>query len=73
MTDHPLYEDAEPGLPFGSYETDYCEDCGIRLDRHGEECGFERGDTNAPEYGRPAGWLNPGTGEFTPIEGGDGS
>lgn len=45
-----------------------CDDCGILLDRHGEECGFEIGDPNAPEYGRPAGWLNVGTGQFTPID-----
>jgi hypothetical protein len=45
-----------------------CEDCGILLDRHGEECGFEIGDARAPEYGRPAGWLNPGTGEFQPVD-----
>ena len=47
---------------------DYCEDCGIRLDRHGEECGFEIDDDRAPWAGRPAGWLNVGTGEFTPID-----
>jgi hypothetical protein len=47
---------------------DYCEDCGIRLDRHGEECGFEIDDDRAPWADRPAGWLNVGTGEFTPID-----
>ena len=47
---------------------DLCEDCGIRLDRHGEDCGYYADDPYGnPEYGRPAGWLNVGTGQFTPI------
>jgi hypothetical protein len=50
-------------------EMDLCEDCGIPLDRHGEECGSYAGDPYSdPSYGRPAGWLTEGTGEFTPIE-----
>lgn len=46
---------------------EYCEDCGIRLDRHGEDCGFESGDTRAPSYGRPAGWLD-GAGNFALLD-----
>lgn len=50
------------------WDSPRCEDCGILLDRHGEDCGFEIDDDRAPWAGRPAGWLNVGTGEFTPIE-----
>jgi len=56
-----------------SYGAARCEDCGILLDRHGEECGFEIDDDRAPWAGRPAGWLNEGTGEFIPIDPGDDS
>ncbi len=56
----------------GLWDVDRCEDCGIPLDRHGEDCGYYAGDPYGnPEYGRPAGWLNAGTGEFTPIGEGD--
>ena len=45
-----------------------CEDCGIPLDRHGNDCGYYADEAYGnPEYGRPAGWLNAGTGEFTPA------
>ncbi len=43
-----------------------CEDCGILLDRHGEDCGFEAGDERAPSFGRPAGWLGPNG--FVPMD-----
>lgn len=46
-----------------------CDDCGIALDRHGSECGFETGDTFDPGRGRPAGWLNVGTGDFWALDG----
>jgi len=40
-----------------------CENCGIPYSSHGEECGYSRNDTwNNPEYGRPGGWVDPGTG-----------
>ena len=56
----------------GLYDAaDVCEDCGIPLDKHGEECGYYADDPAGygnPHYGRPAGWLNIGTGEFTPID-----
>ena len=45
-----------------------CEDCGIPLDNHGEDCGYYASDQYGnPEYGRPAGWRNPATGEVTPL------
>lgn len=46
--------------------SEYCEDCGIHYTRHGEDCGYELGDVNAPSYGRPAGWVD-GRGRFTPM------
>jgi hypothetical protein len=53
----------------GFYDAaDLCEDCGIPLDRHGEDCGYYADEEYGnPEYGRPAGWLNAGTGQFTPV------
>ena len=52
------------------FYVDRCEDCGIPVDRHGGECGYYADEEYGnPEHGRPAGWLNPGTGEFTPMEG----
>jgi hypothetical protein len=44
-----------------------CEDCGILLDRHGEECGFEFGDDRAPWAGRPVAWVD-GVGNVYPVE-----
>jgi hypothetical protein len=52
----------------GFWDIPRCEDCGIPIDRHGEDCGYYADEEYGnPEYGRPAGWLNPGTGEFMPI------
>jgi hypothetical protein len=64
----PYYDD--DGIPTwelrSAFDVDRCEDCGISIDRHGESCGFEIGDTRAPEYGRPAGWLT-GDGKLIPL------
>ena len=39
----------------GFYDAaDLCEDCGIPLDRHGEDCGYYADEEYGnPEYGRP--------------------
>jgi hypothetical protein len=36
---------------------DVCEDCGVRLDRHGGECGYEVGD-DASGYFEPPVWVS---------------
>jgi hypothetical protein len=46
-----------------------CEDCGIRLDRHGSECGMEIDDPRAEGYFPPAGWARPTSPEEINVDG----
>lgn len=46
-----------------------CEDCGIRLDRHGSECGMEIDDPRAEGYFPPAGWARPTSPEEVNVDG----
>lgn len=45
-----------------------CEDCGIRLDRHGSECGMEIDDPRAEGYFPPAGWARPASPEEISVD-----
>lgn len=36
-----------------------CDDCGVPLDRHGEDCGYYHDEPYGnPEWGRPLGWAD---------------
>lgn len=39
-------------------DPNYCEDCGVAIDRHGSECGYELGDHAAGYFGAPM-WGAP--------------
>lgn len=43
-----------------------CEDCGIPVDRHGSDCGYDVTQAYGnPEWGRPGGWVD-GSGRRVP-------